>query len=351
MIEDVLADAEYGRSAGRDVGGYRTLLGIPIRHDGDVAGVLALTRNEVRPFDDAAIRLATAFADQAAIGIHNARLLETVERQRAQLARFLSPQVAALVSSHDGEQLLAGHRREITLFCDLRNFTVFSEVAEPEEVLDSCATTTRRWADWSSSTRTLEHFAGDGFMTFFNDPDLQPDHAARAVSMAVSMRERFEDMAAGWRKRGHVPRIGIGIATGYATVGRIGFEGRYDYGAIGNAVILAARLSSEAAPGRPIAPRTLAAAEDAVRVSSSGMSSSRASAGPSRRTRSSAFGRRRRWRGIVQREQRPRHARRGCVREPRGDHGRGHCVRRRAHRHLPRGRRGAARRDEQCGRR
>ena len=155
MIEDVLADAEYGRPAGRDVGGYRTLLGIPIRHDGDVAGVLALTRNEVRPFDDAAIRLATAFADQAAIGIHNARLLETVERQRAQLARFLSPQVAALVSSHDGEQLLAGHRREITaLFCDLRNFTVFSEVAEPEEVLGFL----RDYhgdarADWSSSTR------------------------------------------------------------------------------------------------------------------------------------------------------------------------------------------------------
>ena len=122
--------------------------------------MLALTRNEVRPFDDAAIRLATAFADQAAIGIHNARLLETVERRRAQLARFLSPQVAALVSSHDGEQLLAGHRREITaLFCDLRNFTVFSEVAEPEEVLDSCATTTRRWADWSSEYEgTLEHF-------------------------------------------------------------------------------------------------------------------------------------------------------------------------------------------------
>jgi class 3 adenylate cyclase/DNA-binding NarL/FixJ family response regulator len=266
-IDDVLGDAEYTGTAGRDVGGYRTLLGVPILQDGEVAGVLALTRNEVSPFDAGAVRLATAFADQAAIGIGNARLLETIERQRTQLARFLSPQVAALVSSRDGEQLLAGHRREITaVFCDLRNFTVFSETAEPEEVLGFLrayhAAMGRIVVEHEG---TLEHFAGDGFMTFFNDPVLQPDHAIRAVAMAIAMRERFEELAGDWRKRGHDLEIGIGIATGYATLGRIGFEGRYDYGAIGNAIIMASRLSSEARPGQIlIAPRTLASAEAAA---------------------------------------------------------------------------------------
>jgi adenylate cyclase len=263
-IEDVLADREYVGTAGRQVGGYRTLLGVPMLQDREVAGVLALTRNEVSPFDAASVRLATAFADQAAIGIGNARLLETIERQRTQLARFLSPQVAALVSSRDGEQLLAGHRREITaVFCDLRNFTAFSETAEPEEVLGFLrayhAAMGRMVVEHEG---TLEHFAGDGFMTFFNDPVLQPDHALRAVAMAIAMRERFEELASGWRKRGHDLEIGIGIATGYATLGRIGFEGRYDYGAIGNAIIMASRLSGEAKPGQIlIAPRTLASAE------------------------------------------------------------------------------------------
>ena len=102
---------------------------MPIEQDGAISGVLALTRNEVRPFTDGETALATGFAEQAAIGIANARLLETIERQRGQLARFLSPQVAELVSSPDGEAMLAGHRREITaMFCDLRNFTTFSEI-------------------------------------------------------------------------------------------------------------------------------------------------------------------------------------------------------------------------------
>lgn len=273
QIDDVLADPEYGASAGREVGGYRTLVGIPILHDDEVTGVLALARNQVRPFDAAAIRLATGFADQAAIGIRNAGLLATIERQRAQLSRFLSPQVAALVSSPDGEAMLAGHRREITaMFCDLRNFTSFSETAEPEEVLGFLR------AYHASMGRiivehegTLEHFAGDGFMTFFNDPVLQPDHAARAVAMAIEMRERFVALSEDWRRRGHVLEIGIGIATGYATLGRIGFEGRYDYGAIGNAIILASRLSGEAGPGEIlIGQRTFAAADAGIAAEPAG---------------------------------------------------------------------------------
>lgn len=193
------------------------------------------------------------------------RLLETIERQRSQLARFLSPQVAALVSSPDGEAMLAGHRREITaLFCDLRNFTSFSETAEPEEVLGFL----RRYHAMLGELvvaheGTLEHFAGDGLMVFFNDPVLQGDHAARAVRLAVDIRQRFQGLSADWRKRGHVLEVGIGIATGYATMGRIGFEGRYDYGGVGNAIILASRLSGEAAAGEVlIAQRTYAEIDD-----------------------------------------------------------------------------------------
>ena len=193
-------------------------------------------------------------------------LSATIERQRSQLARFLSPQVAALVSSADGEALLAGHRREITaMFTDLRNFTSFSETAEPEEVLGFLRAYHAAMGELIvEHEATLEHFAGDGFMTFFNDPVLQPDHAARAIRLALAMRERFAVLSTDWRRRGYVLEIGIGIATGYATLGRIGFEGRYDYGAIGNAIILASRLSGDAAAGEIlVAARTFAEAEEA----------------------------------------------------------------------------------------
>ena len=195
------------------------------------------------------------------------RLLETIDRQRSQLARFLSPQVAALVSSPDGEALLAGHRREITaMFCDLRNFTTFSETAEPEEVLGFLRLYhATLGALVVAHEGTLEHFAGDGIMVFFNDPVLQDDHARRSVQLALDIRERFKDISAEWRRRGHVLEVGIGIATGYATMGRIGFEGRYDYGGVGNAIILASRLSGEAVAGQILlAARTYAAIDEAM---------------------------------------------------------------------------------------
>ena len=195
------------------------------------------------------------------------RMLATIDRQRSELARFLSPQVAALVSSADGEAMLVGHRREITaMFCDLRNFTTFSEAAEPEEVLGFLRAYHGVMGPLIVEHEgTMEHFAGDGFMTFFNNPVLQPDHAARAVGLAVAMRERFAELSADWRKRGYVLEIGIGMATGYATLGRIGFEGRYDYGAIGPVIIQAARLSGEAGPREIlISHRTYVAAEAVV---------------------------------------------------------------------------------------
>jgi adenylate cyclase len=200
-------------------------------------------------------------------------LTATIERQRVELSRFLSPQVAALVSSPQGEQLLAGHRRQITaVFCDLRGFTAFAETAEPEELFGVL----RDYHEAMGALivehgGTLEHFAGDGIMIFFNDPVLQPDHVERAIRMAVAMRERFADLAVRWRKLGYELAFGVGIAVGYATLGRIGFDGRFDYGAIGNAVILASRLSSEAKGGQILlSQRAFAAVEEVVEAESVG---------------------------------------------------------------------------------
>jgi adenylate cyclase len=198
-----------------------------------------------------------------------AELLRTIERQKEELSRFLSPQVAALVSTPEGEALLAGHRRLATaLFCDLRGFTAFSEAADPEEVLGVLREYhAAMGALIVEHGGTLEHFAGDGMMVFFNDPVLQEDHVARAVRMAIAMRSRFDGLAARWHKAGHELGLGIGIATGYATLGRIGFEGRYDYGMVGPAVIVASRLSSAATAGQIlVAPKASAVVEGLVDV-------------------------------------------------------------------------------------
>jgi adenylate cyclase len=271
-IDDVLSDPEYDWPSA-DENGVRTLLGVPILKDSPVIGAIALARREVRPFAEAEILLVSTFAEQAAIAIENARLVETIDRQRTELARFVSPQIAALVSSAEGEQLLAGHRRQVTaLFADLRGFTKFSETAEPEELLGVL-----RAYHGAMGTLvvkhggTLEHFAGDGMLVFFNDPVAQEDHAQRAVTMAIEMQARFAELAAGWHKLGYELGLGIGISTGYATLGRIGFEGRYDYAAIGSVVILASRLSSEAKAGQILlGQRTYAAVEGSFEVESAG---------------------------------------------------------------------------------
>jgi class 3 adenylate cyclase len=200
-------------------------------------------------------------------------LTETIERQKTELSRFLSPQVARLISSPEGEQMLAGHRRQITVaFCDLRGFTSFAEQADPEELLGVLGEYHRMIGDAIvEHGGTLEHFAGDGVMVFFNDPVPQDDHVERAVRMAITMRERFAVLADAWRKRGYELGFGVGIAVGYATLGRIGFEGRYDYGAIGNVVILASRLSSQAGPNQILlSQRAIAMVEGMVEVESVG---------------------------------------------------------------------------------
>ena len=231
---------------------YRTTLSVPLMRHGVGIGGIAIRRTHVQPFTSTQIELLETFADQAAIAIANVELFQTVERQRAELSRFLSPQVAALITSEQGAKMLEGHRRQITVaFCDLRGFTAFAETAEPEEVLGVLRDYHRAMGEIIVEHQgTLEHFAGDGMMVFFNDPLPVERHELQAVRMSVAMRARFDEMARSWLKRGYELGFGVGIATGYATLGRIGFEGRYDYGAIGNVVILAQRLSAEAKAGQ-----------------------------------------------------------------------------------------------------
>ena len=192
--------------------------------------------------------------------------VEEIERV-GRLRRFLSPQIAELVLSE--ESLLQPHRREISVvFCDLRGFTTFSETAEPEESL--AVLRDYHQAVGAAVFRhegTLEHFAGDGVMIWFNDPIPQEDHALRAVRMAVAVRDRMADHFEKWQKHGHKIGFGAGIAMGHATLGRIGFEGRYDYGAVGNVTNLAQRLSAEAKAGQIlVSQRVFAAVEHAVEL-------------------------------------------------------------------------------------
>ena len=188
----------------------------------------------------------------------NRTLAQRVEQQLAQLdrlerlKRFFSPQLAELIVAGGAEDPLKTHRREVTVvFLDLRGFTAFAETAEPEEVMGVLREYHHEMGQLILEHEgTLERFTGDGMMIFFNDPVEVPNPAERALRMAVAMRDRVTGLAAGWRKRGWDLGLGVGIAQGYATIGAIGFEGRWDYGAIGTVTNLAARLCGEAKGGQ-----------------------------------------------------------------------------------------------------
>jgi class 3 adenylate cyclase/putative methionine-R-sulfoxide reductase with GAF domain len=264
QIPDVLADPEYTYPGPRF---FRAMLGVPILVEDDFIGVVVVVRREPRPFTEEHIALVQTFADQAAIALTNARLIDAVERQRTELSRFISPQVADLITSEEGERLLAGHRAYIScLFADLRGFTAFAETAAPEELFDVLREYHTVLGELIPAHQgTLEHFAGDGLMVFFNDPLPVDEHELQAVRLALAAQVRFAELAVAWRKRGIDLALGIGIEAGYATLGRIGFEGRFDYGALGPATNIASRLSTEASAGQTlIGQRVFAATEEFV---------------------------------------------------------------------------------------
>lgn len=192
--------------------------------------------------------------------------VEELDRLR-RLRRFLPPQLVDVATSSGADSLLESHRREIAVvFADLAGWTAFSETTEPEEVMGVI----REFHDTIGEIlvrfeATVGWFAGDGLMAWFNDPFPCPEPAGRAAAMAIAMRDAMTGRTAAWRQRGHQLDFAVGISLGYATIGTIGFEGRYEYGAVGTVLNLASRLSDEAGPGQILmSARALSSAESLV---------------------------------------------------------------------------------------
>ncbi len=196
--------------------------------------------------------------------------LEELQRMK-RLRRFLSPQVAELVINSGDDSFLGSHRREIVVvFCDLRGFTAFAESSEPEEVMGVLSEYHTALGELIFRYEgTLERFTGDGLMVFFNDPIPLDDPTQRAVEMALAMRDRVATLVEGWSRLGHDLGFGVGIAQGFATLGRIGYEGRFDYAAIGTVTNLAARLCGEADAGQVLVSQRVFSAVENVAVGES----------------------------------------------------------------------------------
>ena len=194
--------------------------------------------------------------------------VEEIQRM-SRFKRYLPPQVAETILRSDEEALFKGHRREVTaVFLDLRGFTAFSDSVEPEEVLELLRTYHSEMGRLIFKFEgTLERFTGDGIMVFFNDPIPFPDHTKKAVCMTLEMRDSMKELRAKWLKEGHDLDLGVGVASGYATLGNIGFEGRMDYGALGNVINLTSRLCDAAGGGQILTnQKTLSRIEDFVEV-------------------------------------------------------------------------------------
>jgi class 3 adenylate cyclase/putative methionine-R-sulfoxide reductase with GAF domain len=292
-IHDALSDPHYGPKDDIRMADVRSLLGVPLNRDGKVVGVIALAREVVSSFSSEQIELVRTFADQAVIAIENTRLLkelrdrtEEIEKlnqhleqrvtdqvdeieRMSRLRRFLPPQVADLIVASGTERQLESHRREITaLFCDLRGFTGFTESADAEDVMALLREYHAAIGEIIIKYNgTLERYAGDGVMVIFNDPVPVENPALQAVLMALELRQAIGALTSTWSRLGHEIGFGIGIAHGFATLGTIGFEGRFDYAAIGTVSNVASRLCDEAKRGQIlISPRVLMKVENAVRV-------------------------------------------------------------------------------------
>ena len=242
--------------AGLDAGGDDYLTK-PIDHGALVARVRAMLR--IKALHDQVQELNQGLEAKVKAQVEE---LERVGRLR----RFLAPQLAQAVVSAGDEKILDNHRREIAaLFCDLRGFTSFAETAEPEDIMALLAEyhgavgpLIRKYEG------TLDRFTGDGMLVFFNDPLPCEDAPQRAARLSLEMRDAVAALVPKWARRGHHLGFGIGMAQGYATLGRIGFEDRFDYTAIGAVINLAARLCAEAADGQVLVSGRLAAAAETV---------------------------------------------------------------------------------------
>ena len=263
--------------AGLESGGDEYLTK-PVDHAALMARVNSILR--IKALHDTVQEQAARLQTQAdELAAWNRTLEQRVAEQLAELdrvgrlKRFLAPQVADLVISTGGDDLLESHRRDVAVvFCDLRGFTALAETAEPEEVMRVLREFHAALGEIIHRFEgTLERFLGDGLMVLFNDPIPCPDPPMRAVRMAVDMRNRVQHLTEQWRKPGHSRGVGVGIAQGYATLGKIGFEGRMDYAAIGTVANLAARLCAEARPGQIlITQRVMTAVENQVEAESCG---------------------------------------------------------------------------------
>jgi class 3 adenylate cyclase len=270
---------------------------VPLVSYGQGIGAIILYRREVAPFADDDVALAESFAAQAVIAIENVkqfkalaarteevqalnagletRVAEQVgELERlGRLKRFLSPQVADAVVTAGDDKLLASHRALIaTLFCDIRGFTAFCETAEPEETIEVLQTYHEQMGKLIAAHGAgVDHRMGDGIMVLFNDPLPCDDPAGDALRLALAMRARMAELCTGWKRLGHRLGFGVGISLGYATVGMVGSEGRYEYTASGTAVNLAARLCDQAADGEILlSARAGIAVQDDFEVESGG---------------------------------------------------------------------------------
>ena len=264
-----------------DKDGMRSQLVLPLIKGDRSIGSFTMFRKRVAPFADKEIAILKTFAAQAVIAIENVRQYQALEAMNAELGdrvekqvgeiermgrlkRFLPSQVADAVVSK-GEDVLSSHRALIaTLFCDIRGFTAFCERAEPEETIEVLQTyhmeMGRLLDEYGAG---VEHRLGDGIMAIFNDPLPCEDPAGDALRLALAMRARMAELCKKWKRLGHRLGFGVGISFGYATVGMVGSEGRYEYTASGTSVNLAARLCDEAEDGEILlSPRAVAALED-----------------------------------------------------------------------------------------